>query len=453
MLPSFAPRLWKAFVSEPAQKIDAEIWRRGARERAFARLVRARVYLAPLMAIAALSFAILDDATWRRVVLGFVCCMLLVVSYGEWVRYRTQGLSALMVPFNVVAMGFAQMSIVMTTGGLFSFLIPAVAIFAVLVSTLTTRPTVMVMLGMQVPIVWMLAFVHATGWPVPTLIPNVLGDANGLEHGIAPWVLAVFDTAFLIAGTRIGGALGALFEDLMNEALAERDRSLAMHIEQNRALTTLSGEIAHELKNPLASVKGLSSLVAKDVEGKTAERLAVLRREVDRMQSILEEFLNFSRPLVPLSLSEVELGQLARDIVRLHEGSASERNVAISIAHEAPVWLTCDPRKIKQVLINLVQNALDASPASSELEIEVQRTSDGGVIRVLDRGTGIDPDVEDRIFDAGVTTKDHGSGLGLALARSLARQHGGELTLENREGGGCAAVLTLLREPKSEGAP
>jgi signal transduction histidine kinase len=251
----------------------------------------------------------------------------------------------------------------------------------------------------------------------------------------------------VFGASRVGITLRDIFQGLFDEALEERDRSLALHAEQSRALTTLSGEIAHELKNPLASVKGLAALLAKDVEGKSAERLAVLRREVDRMQGILEEFLNFSRPLVPLSLSEVELGQLARDVARLHEGTAAERTVSIAIESDRAVWLRCDPRKVRQVLINLVQNALDASAKRDTVELRIERSDEGGRILVSDRGAGVDQEIADRVFEAGVTTKEHGSGLGLAVARSLARQHGGTLTLENRDEGGCTATLWLPKAP------
>jgi signal transduction histidine kinase len=359
-----------------------------------------------------------------------------------------------MVPFNLFAMSIGQLLIVVASGGLFSPVIPGLmlmtAITAVVISPRLVLPLVAVV---QLPAVWLLAIVHTTGFPVSSLVPRIFGSATELEHGIAPWIAALVYSTMIVAIARVGLAVRRTFEDIYAESISERDRTLALHEEQSEALTTLTAEIAHELKNPLTSVKGLAALLAKDVEGRPAERLGVLRKEVDRMQGVLEEFLNFSRPLVPLALSEVHLVQLAREVVRLHEGMATDRAITIAVDAVDRVWLRCDPRKIRQVAINLVQNALEASPDGGEVIVRIARVDRGAELRVRDDGAGIDPEIADRIFDAGVTTKEHGSGIGLAVARSLARQHGGELTLSSLEDGGCEAVLSLPREPpRSEAA-
>jgi len=103
----------------------------------------------------------------------------------------------------------------------------------------------------------------------------------------------------------------------------------------------------------------------------------------------------------------------------------------------------CDPRKVRQILINLVQNALDASPTTAAVEVEATAGPGVARVRVLDRGRGPDPTLGDAVFSPGVTTKARGSGLGLTIARALARQHGGDLVLSTRPGGGAVAELIL----------
>jgi two-component system, NtrC family, sensor histidine kinase HydH len=169
----------------------------------------------------------------------------------------------------------------------------------------------------------------------------------------------------------------------------------------------------------------------------------VLRREVDRMQAILEEFLNFSRPLIPLNQRELELRELVDHVVDLHEGIAGERRVDLRARGRARV--SCDPRKVEQILINVVQNALEVAPAGTAVEIEVVDARPEQVrVHVRDQGPGLDETLRERLFEPGVTGKREGSGLGLTIARALARQHGGELELDDRPGKtGCEATLRL----------
>jgi signal transduction histidine kinase len=165
------------------------------------------------------------------------------------------------------------------------------------------------------------------------------------------------------------------------------------------------------------------------------------------MQTVLDGFLDLSRPLVPLALGTCDLAALCREIAALHEGMGRERGVE-AIAASGSVPVRCDPRKVKQVLINLVQNAIEASPRGAEVELEAVAGPGGGArVRVLDRGPGVDPALGELVWQPGVTTKATGNGLGLTIARAIARQHGGDLVLAPRDGGGTIAELSLPGTP------
>ncbi len=425
----------------PRPLSTAEGLRQNASALALGRLVQLRIYIAPVLGSVALTFAFFEPTAWRRLVLGAVVVMLLTVSYTEWMRSRRHGLSAVNLTLNLVLMACGQLGLISATGGLFSPVLPVLIVMAFLASVLTERG-LPILAGIVAPGFWVMAYVHVTYG----LVPEVFGGDSDFERGPAPWIAASLYTLMLIMAGVVGGFVRGVLERLFAEALDERDRRLAMHAEQNKALSALSAEIAHELKNPLASVKGLSALVAKDLEGKPAERIAVLRREVDRMQDILEELLNFSRPLVPLSMEDVEARTIADDVVRMHEGTAVDHGVTLRVEADASE-LTCDPRKVRQILVNLVQNALQASPRGSEVRITVGRVDEGVTFVVDDEGDGLASDVKERVFEAGVTTKSEGSGIGLVVARSLARQHGGELELVDRTARGCRATLRLPARP------
>ena len=162
------------------------------------------------------------------------------------------------------------------------------------------------------------------------------------------------------------------------------------------------------------------------------------------MQVILDEFLNFSRPLAPLAIEQVDPGALLDEVAQMHEGMAHERGVRLLVRSEAGP-LRCDPRKLKQAIINLVQNAIEASPPNALVELAADDGADTR-LRVLDRGPGVDPSLVDKLFEAGVTSKPRGFGLGLTIARALARQHGGDLALSSREGGGSIAEIRLPKD-------
>lgn len=415
--------------------------------RLFGRLVWARLFVVPIFAGIALWLALVETTPWRQYLLLALVPLLALFFVEEWLRFRRHGYVSGALHLNLGVAAGLHLVVTFATGGLESPLVYALLPIGILSALFMRAPWHLLVLVVQALAVWTMAAVGAGG-RVP-LLPTLLGGPAAAGH--TPRLLylhALVITAVLGMVAYAARAIRRAFEAIVHRALAAQAESLRAHQERAAELTALSGEIAHELKNPLASVKGLAGLLAQaQCEGKTAERIGVLRREVDRMQGILDEFLNFSRPLVPLALGETDVGELVHEVAALHEGMARERGVELQV--DAPaVRVRCDPRKVKQVLINLVQNALDASPRGAAVELHALGAAGAGArVRVLDRGRGLDPALGEAVFSPGVTSKPSGSGLGLTIARSLARQHGGDLSLAPRPGGGTVAELVLPDRP------
>ncbi|QDF05363.1 sensor histidine kinase [Myxococcus xanthus] len=415
--------------------------------RLFGRLVRVRLFLSLLLLLSAVCVAVIDGAPWRCVFMSVVGVGAFTCFFQEFRRFQRDGVDARSVPLNLWMGQIILTCIIVGTGGIASPVLPAALPLGFL-SSLTAAPRERSRLLMA---------------QLSTLMVVSFVQISGLVQGLPLWFLGAPSSVLLVAGALVtaimlcvcsaaGGAIRTTFDNMLSEALASRDELLATHRSYAGALEAMSGEIAHELKNPLATVKGLTQLMAREAgRAQPAERLQVLSGEVVRMQGILEEFLNFTRPLVPLTVSSVDLGALCDEALVLHEGLAAGHGVRLDRKGTEGVAAMCDSRKVKQVLMNLLHNAIEASPAGGRVTVEVRALPVGEArVSVRDAGPGLASELVARVFDAGVTTKAKGSGLGLTVARALARQHGGDVTLANAVGGGCEAALTLPRELPAE---
>jgi signal transduction histidine kinase len=232
--------------------------------------------------------------------------------------------------------------------------------------------------------------------------------------------------------------------------LAERREELCNEGEdRTRAIEGMAARLAHEVKNPLAAIKGLSKHMARNAaDPKTAERLAIVAAEADRLQAIVDGFLSFSRGLDDLKLEPVRPHEVARELAVLLETRAEEAGVGIDVVGEAELVLDADERKLRQALLNLVLNAVQASPRGARVRIAVERDCQGARITVRDDGVGMSAEVLSRIARPYFTTKEGGSGLGVAVARGLIEQHGGQLEFTSAAGKGTTASVLLPMKAK-----
>lgn len=423
------------------------------RGRFFGHVVAVRTTLIPVFAGALLALAVFEPVPWRVGLLVTLAVVVPAFFVVEHVRYRRHGFLPITAPLNLTAAALGQLLVCAATGGILSPFISGVVVIAGFVGGLLPSRRVALLTGAQIASLWGFAAIAATG-DTALLGLSTLVASSPIELALPStyyYTVAAVMTLIVTGASLAGRSATRVFSEALRRIQKGRSDLLAAHDDQVRALTALSAEIAHELKNPLASVKGLAALLAQNPgDPRSAERLAVLRGEVDRMQSILEEFLNFSRPLVPLAVVRSSASELCSEVAALHEGLAKARGVGLyADTVSDDVILHCDPRKVKQILINLVQNALEASEPGSTVTLESEPAKGGAVLRVLDEGRGLAPELGD-VFAPGVSSRSGGAGIGLTIARALAEQHGGTLSLVARVPKGCVAELVLPARPAAE---
>lgn len=277
------------------------------------------------------------------------------------------------------------------------------------------------------------------------------------------YLTIAFGSAFisLIAVYRIGKALTAAYEQITLE-LAERREELCDENEgRTRALEGIAARLAHEVKNPLAAIKGLSTHMARSLDpevspketdiAKMKERLTIVAAEAERLQEIVDGFLSFSRGLDDLNVAPTRPYDIARELSLLLETRAADAGVTIEVRGSRELSLQADSKKLRQALLNLVLNAMQASSRGSTVTLEIAKSCGDGaaVLRVMDRGSGMTPDILDRIRKPYYTTKEGGSGLGIAIARGIIEQHGGTLRFESTSGRGTTATVMLPASAKA----
>jgi signal transduction histidine kinase len=210
------------------------------------------------------------------------------------------------------------------------------------------------------------------------------------------------------------------------------------------AIGQLSAGLAHEIRNPLASIGGAASILMKNASlERRLEFLEIIQKESERLDRLLTTFLDFARPRAP-QYQPVNVGALVEPVIELATHAIGKRPVRIGkqLSTDLPL-ITCDPEQIKQVLLNITINAIQAMPDGGGILVSVRTNSTRVIIEVKDEGTGISSEDLDRIFDPFFTTKDTGSGLGLSVAHQIVTQHGGVLTAGNNPGRGVTFSVSL----------
>ena len=229
------------------------------------------------------------------------------------------------------------------------------------------------------------------------------------------------------------------------QKLQQREREV-LRAEQLAALGQLAAGVAHEIRNPLTSIKMLVQTLGEDLDarGAAAEDLQIIELEIRRMERSLQTFLDYARPPKP-DFRPLDLAEPVRRTLDLIGGRARKQKVALEFTPPpAPVTVTADAEQIQQLLVNLTLNALDVMPRGGTLHIDLRQAGPAQAeLCVRDTGPGIAVKVLPTLFQPFVSTKETGLGLGLVTSRRIAESHGGTLAASNQLGGGACFTLRL----------
>ncbi len=211
------------------------------------------------------------------------------------------------------------------------------------------------------------------------------------------------------------------------------------------ALGQLSAGLAHEIRNPLASIEGAAAVLLREPASpeRRTEFLQIIQKECQRLNRLLTSFLNFARPRAP-EFATVRVEQILDSVIALAEHAVRRDHIALRKQISGDLTeFECDSEQLTQVLLNLTINAIQAMPDGGEILLSASRNGANAVIQVQDQGTGISEENLEKIFDPFFTTKESGTGLGLSVAHQIAARQGGVLTAAKNPGEGMTFSLEL----------
>jgi signal transduction histidine kinase len=253
---------------------------------------------------------------------------------------------------------------------------------------------------------------------------------------------------FFVSAEKIMTTVSRTKKQLEREHLEERATRMAY-------IGTLASGLAHEIRSPLNAMQLNLDLLKEDIdavhESKRVEfskRLGLISREVEGLNKVLSDFLAFARP-PQMEVLPTDLNQLLLDVISFVNPACEKRHIRIETHFAKDLYpIGLDGYQFSRgVLNNLLTNAMEQIGEQGTITLITQETPDFVEVRVEDNGGGISAENESRIFELFFSTKEHGTGMGLSIARRIVQEHGGELVLENHAGRGANFIVRL---PKSK---
>lgn len=270
-------------------------------------------------------------------------------------------------------------------------------------------------------------------------------DASNRYYGRADLganLFDVFTSPLMVAGERNG--IIVCFVDVTETARAQ------VELRRNRALTAvgqMTAQIAHEIKNPLGSIRFAAEFLKRQTAANQPSDLStieVIERSVDHLGAIVAQLSEFARPK-KLNRTEVNVNDLLDELLPMTADRLNAKQMQVIRQHSNEVTTGYyDVTELRKLFLNLIINAIDASEADSSIELRTSvRDESQIVVEIIDHGCGMDSETMHRLFEPFYTTKEKGTGLGMAIAKQIAELHSGDLIVQSRTGEGTTATVRL----------
>ncbi|GMK41775.1 hypothetical protein PCCS19_48340 [Paenibacillus sp. CCS19] len=213
----------------------------------------------------------------------------------------------------------------------------------------------------------------------------------------------------------------------------------------------LAAGVAHEIRNPLTSLKGFIRLIEPALEPKESRYLGIMKGELDRIELIVNEMLVLSKPQI-MELALYPMDELLDYIIELLSTQAVMKGIEINRFFEPVPPIECEQRRVKQVFVNLLKNAIESMDANGNINVRIERADEDHVrVVVSDQGKGMTPEQLTRLTEPFYTTKEKGNGLGLMMTASIVERHGGTIVFDSVVGVGTTVTVVLpIKQQKQE---
>jgi signal transduction histidine kinase len=210
---------------------------------------------------------------------------------------------------------------------------------------------------------------------------------------------------------------------------------------RNSEKEQMLAQIAHELRNPLGGMELLAGLIKEDMEKNNSEThyVSKILDEIQQLKGLVNEYLKYSKP-VQSHPRLVKPSEILNEIHLSLTNQLAKKNISMDYSdNQIPVWF--DPGHLRQVLLNLIVNSIEAAPAKSKITITTEKSRDQAIIKISDEGKGIKKGEDNRIFEPFYSTKEDGTGLGLAICQKLCLENHAEIGYQNNSGKGCTFFI------------